>query len=56
MKVVIKGKTISTFINHNTEPTLMVEQATDVKVGKIGFYVADTSGGDFANLTFMKAD
>lgn len=56
MKVVIKDSTVSTYINGNTEPTLVVEKVTTVKTGAIGFYVADTSGGDFANLTITKID
>jgi hypothetical protein len=56
MKVVIKGKTISTYINSNTEPTLVCEKVTDVSVGRVGFYVADTSGGDFANLSIVKTN
>jgi hypothetical protein len=56
MKVVIKDSTVSTYINGNIEPTLVVEKLTVVKTGAIGFYVADTSGGDFANLTITKTN
>jgi hypothetical protein len=56
MKVAVKGKTISTYINSNSEPALVVEKLTDVKIGKVGFYVADTSGGDFANLIITKTE
>lgn len=54
MKLVIKGKTISTYINGNKEPSLVVEKVTDSKTGAVGLYVADTSGGDFANITITK--
>lgn len=50
MKIVIKGSTISTYINGGIEPCLVVEKVTKVEKGRIGLYVADTSGGDFANL------
>lgn len=56
VRVVIKDSTVSTFINGNSEPTLVVEKITAVKKGSIGFYVADTSGGDFANLTITKTE
>jgi len=56
VRVVIKGSTISTFINGNKEPSLVVEKVTNVKKGSIGFYVADTSGGDFANLSITKTN
>lgn len=55
VRVVIQGSTISTYINGNKEPSLVVEKITNVTSGFIGFYVADTSGGDFANLSITKA-
>jgi hypothetical protein len=54
VRVVIEGRTISTYINGGKEPSLVVEKLTQVTSGSIGFYVADTSGGDFANLTITK--
>jgi hypothetical protein len=56
VRIVIKGSTITTYINGNKEPTLVVEKLTNLSTGAIGFYVADTSGGDFANLTITKTD
>ncbi len=56
MKIVIKDKTVSTYINGAKEPCLVVEKVTDLKNGSIGFYVADVSGGDFANLTITKSE
>ena len=50
MRVVVKGMTISTYINDNKEPSLVVTKVTSTQSGMIGFYVADTSGGDFANI------
>ncbi len=50
MRVVVKGMTISTYINDNKEPSLVVQKISNKQTGKIGFYVADTSGGDFANI------
>jgi hypothetical protein len=51
VRIVINGTTVSTYINGNKEPSLVNEKVTTVTKGKIGFYVADTSGGDFANLS-----
>ena len=50
MRVVVEGATISTFINGAKEPSLVVRKRTELHTGRIGFYVADTSGGDFANI------
>lgn len=56
VKIVIKNKTVSTYINGAKEPCLVIEKITDLKTGSIGFYVADVSGGDFANLTITKSE
>jgi hypothetical protein len=56
VRIVVKDSSVSTFINGNQEPTLVVEKVTSVKNGSVGFYVADTSGGDFANLVITKAN
>ena len=54
MRVVVKGSTVTTYINDSKEPSLIVEKVTPVRSGWIGFYVADTSGGDFANLSIAR--
>lgn len=54
VRVVIQGNTISTYINGNSKPSLVVEKLTSLNIGAVGFYVADTSGGDFANLSITK--
>jgi hypothetical protein len=56
VRIVIKDTVVSTYINGNKEPSLVVNKLTAVKTGSIGFYVADASGGDFANLTITKTD
>jgi hypothetical protein len=50
MRVVVDGETITTFINGAKEPSLVVKKVTTLHTGRVGFYVADTSGGDFANI------
>ena len=56
VRIVIKDYTVSTYINGNNEPSLVVEKINHVNAGSIGFYVADTSGGDFANITITKTN
>ncbi len=54
VRIVLKGNIISTYINDNMEPSLVVESLGVLKKGSIGFFVADTSGGDFANLKITR--
>lgn len=56
VRIVINGSTVSTYINGSKEPSLVIEKVTQVNTGYIGLYVADTSGGDFANLTITKTN
>ena len=56
VRIVIKDLTVTTFINGNTEPSLVVQRVAETKSGAIGFYVADTSGGDFANIAITKSE
>lgn len=54
VRIVMKNENITTYINRDEEPTLEVRQVTPLHSGRIGFYVADTSGGDFANIRVTK--
>lgn len=56
VRVVVKGAMVSTYINGSQDPSLVIEKVSPISRGTVGFYVADTSGGDFANLTITKAD
>lgn len=56
VRVVVNGSTVSTFINGQSEPSLVCEKVSQITTGAVGFYVADTSGGDFANLTITKTN
>ena len=56
VRVVVQGESISTFINGSKEPSLVVKKVTELHTGRVGFYVADTSGGDFANLRITRMD
>jgi len=44
VKIVVKDKMISAYINGSKEPSLVVEKVTNINKGAGGFYVADTSG------------
>jgi hypothetical protein len=56
MRIEIKDATVTTYINDSKVPSLVIQKVTQVKSGLIGFYVADTSGGDFANLRITKTN
>lgn len=56
VRIVIEGSTVKTYINGAAEPSLVVEKVNRIQSGFIGFYVADTSGGDFANISITKLD
>jgi len=56
VRIVIKDAAVSTYINGKKEPSLVVEKVSQISTGGVGFYVADTSGGDFANLTITKSN
>jgi len=56
MRVVIQGDSVSTYINNSVQPCLVVKLLSSNRTGSIGFYVADTSGGDFANPRITKTD
>ncbi|MGE0587824.1 MAG: hypothetical protein AB7O48_04575 [Cyclobacteriaceae bacterium] len=56
MKVVVNESLVTVFVNNRKEPCLEVESLGSRKTGSVGFYVADTSGGDFANLKITKTE
>jgi hypothetical protein len=56
VRVVVMDTAISVFINGASDASLVVKSLGQNKKGTVGFYVADTSGGDFANLKITKTD
>jgi len=54
VRIEVTSTDISTYINRSTIPSLVVQPPIALPSGKVGFYVADTSGGDFANLSIVK--
>ena len=56
VRVVVRDTAISVFINGASDASLVVKSLGQNKKGTVGFYVADTSGGDFANLKITKTE
>ena len=55
VRLVVNGSTVSVFVNNSEKPSLEVTRLSDVKNGKIGMWVGDDSGGDFAHLRISSA-
>lgn len=49
-KIIVDYPHISVYVNNNPEPCLQVDQLNDRQNGKIGLWVGNNSGGEFANL------
>jgi hypothetical protein len=52
-RVVVASPRVSVFVGEATEACLVVDQLSDRKKGLVGFWVGNTSGGDFANLRIV---
>ena len=50
IKVVIDNMIIKAFINNSETPSLVVEKLNNRITGRIGLFVADSSGGDFKSV------
>ena len=50
IKILVKDKIVKVFVNDRQDPVLMVQQLSNFSSGKIGLFMGDGSGGDFANL------
>lgn len=51
VRIRVKGKKISVFVNDQASPALEVEQLADLNGKMIGYWVGNGSGGDWKNLT-----
>jgi hypothetical protein len=49
-RIVVAYPKVIVFVNDTAEPSLVVEQLSDRKVGWVGLWVGNGSGGEFANL------
>jgi hypothetical protein len=54
-RVVAEARKIRVFVNDAKEPCLVIEELSDRKGGKVGLWVGDGSGGEFANLKITPA-
>lgn len=50
VKIIVDDKTIKTFVNEETKPSLIVHSLQSSTSGKIGFWTGNDSDGQFANL------
>jgi hypothetical protein len=54
-RVVVASPKVSVFVDGAAEPCLTVTQLSDRKMGLVGIWVGNTSGGDFANFKVTPA-
>ncbi|MBL7859352.1 MAG: hypothetical protein JNM57_16790 [Cyclobacteriaceae bacterium] len=54
-RIEVSDKTISVYVNKDTTPSLTVTKISNQKTGKVGLWVGDGSGGEFANLRITKS-
>jgi hypothetical protein len=52
----VQGPTVRVFVNDATMPTLTVTTLAEPRRGRVGLWVGNGSGGDFANLRVMGRD
>lgn len=52
--IVIKYPSVKVFVNHSEEASLMVDQLSMRKSGKVGLWVGNNSEGNFKNLTIIQ--
>jgi hypothetical protein len=53
VKIVVAEPTIRVYLNSQSAPCLTVKKLGTQKTGKLGLWVGNGSGGDFANLTVV---
>jgi hypothetical protein len=54
VRITVKGKEISVFVNSEIKPSLVVEQIVPTNGDMIGYWVGNGSGGDWKNLKISK--
>jgi hypothetical protein len=55
VRVVVNSPNVSVFINDAKEPSLAVKQLSSRMKGRIGLWMGEGSGGDFANFRIIPA-
>jgi hypothetical protein len=54
-RIVIASPKVSVFVDGAKEPCLVIDQLSDRKTGRVGLWLGNMSGGDFANLRVTPA-
>ena len=54
VKIVVNYPRVEVYVNNSNEPCLSVDKLNNRKEGKIGLWVGEASGGDFANLSITE--
>lgn len=52
-KIEITSKDVKVYVENSREPVLVVQKLNTFSKGKVGLFVGDGSGGDFANLKIV---
>ena len=50
VKIIVNYPNVSVYVNNSTSPCLRVDKLNERQTGKIGLWVGNNSGGEFANL------
>src|SRR5205814_19876 len=53
VRVIVAAPKVSVFVDKTKEPSLVVNQLSDRHKGRVGLWVGNNSGGDFANLKIV---
>ena len=53
LRVIVATPKVSVFVDQAKEPSLVVSQLSDRHTGRVGLWVGNNSGGDFANLKIV---
>jgi len=53
VRVIVAAPKVSVFVDQAKEPSLVVNQLSDRHTGRVGLWVGNNSGGDFANLKIV---
>jgi hypothetical protein len=54
-RIVIASPKVSVYVNDSKQPSLVVTQLSNRSKGKLGYWVGNNSGGDFANLRLERS-
>jgi len=54
-RIVIQKPKVSVYVNDAKEPSLVVEELSDRKGGKVGFWIGEGSAAEFSNLKITPA-